>query len=47
MVGDLDELLPLRPVLMDGVVTDPGQIDDATLLDAALYGLLGLTRPPG
>jgi hypothetical protein len=47
VVGDLDELVPLRPVLMDGVVTDPGTIDDATLLDAALYGLLGLTRPPG
>ena len=45
VVGDLGELLPARPVLKDGVVTDPGQIDDATLLDAALYGLLGLTRP--
>ena len=45
VVGDLDELLPLRPVLAQGVVTDPGSIDDATLLDAALFGLLGLTRP--
>lgn len=45
LVGDWDDLTPARPVLTERTVTDPSSIDDAVLLDAALFGLLGLTRP--
>lgn len=45
VVGDLDDLAPLPPRLGPGTITDPGDISEAQLLDTAIYGLLGLTRP--
>jgi hypothetical protein len=45
VVGDLDDLMPRAPRLGPGTVTDPAALTDAQLLDAAVYGLLGITRP--
>jgi hypothetical protein len=45
VVGDLDDLTPRAPRLGPGTVTDPAALSDAQLLDAAVFGLLGLTRP--
>ena len=45
IVGDLGELAPLPPRVGPGVVSDPTQIGDDALLEAAIFGLLGLTRP--
>lgn len=45
VVGDLDDLVPAPVTLRPGMVTDPAMISDADLLDAAMFGLLGLTRP--
>ena len=45
LVGSWNDLMPTEPVLSERTVTDPASIDDAVLLDAALFGLLGLTRP--
>lgn len=45
VVGDWADLDPVRPVLTERSVADPSSIDDGVLLDAALFGLLGLTRP--
>jgi hypothetical protein len=45
VVGDLDDLTPVPSRLGPGTVTDPAALSDAQLLDAAVFGLLGVTRP--
>jgi hypothetical protein len=45
VVGDLDDLTPREPRLGPGSVTDPATLTDGQLLEAAIHGLLGLTRP--
>jgi hypothetical protein len=45
VVGDLEDLQPHPPRIGPGTVTDPAEISEGELLDTAIYGLLGLTRP--
>jgi hypothetical protein len=45
IVGDLADLAPRPAVLSASSVTDPADLGDGELLDAAMHGLLGLTRP--
>lgn len=45
VVGNLDELWPVLDRPSSTRVTDPALLGDEALLDAALYGLLEITRP--
>jgi hypothetical protein len=45
IVGDLADLTPSPRRMGPGVVSDPGEIGDDVILEAAIFGLLGLTRP--
>lgn len=45
LVGSYGDLTPAPAKPREGVVSDPGDLGDAALLDAAIFGLLGLTRP--
>lgn len=45
IVGDLADLEPRKTKLRKGLTADPAALDDSLLLDAAIDGLLGLTRP--
>ena len=45
LVGTWDDLFPPPPRQREGVVTNPETMDDALLLDAAMFALFELTRP--